>query len=196
LLVPACQAEAELREKGSRFLGVAARVADEARAASLVAALEKRHADASHVCYAWRLDEDRWRTGDAGEPHGTAGPPILDAIRERDLHQAAVVVVRWFGGVKLGKGGLARAYRETARLALEAAGSTEVADTVQVSFGVAPACAGRVPSTVARHAGTVDEERWDGDTVQFRVTVPRERVRELHDGLRDATAGGVTGWKT
>lgn len=195
MLVPASRAEAEFREKGSRFLGVVARVGDEGQAGAFVAEQEKEHPDATHVCYAWRIDENHWRTGDAGEPHGTAGPPILDAIRERGLQQAAVVVVRWYGGVKLGKGGLARAYRESARQVLDASGAQEVTDTVEVAFVVALSSAGRVPATVARHAGSVQREQWRADCVRYRVVVPRDRAEELRADLRDATAGAISEWE-
>lgn len=110
---------AELRQKidRSEFLGVAFHVeGDEAFFAEL-ASLTKRHYDATHLCWAFRLfanGEARARSADAGEPSGTAGKPILSAIEGADLHDVAVVVVRWYGGVKLGTGGLSRAYRETA----------------------------------------------------------------------------------
>ncbi|MBK5259783.1 MAG: YigZ family protein [Thermoanaerobaculia bacterium] len=84
-------------------------------------AIEKRHFDATHHCWAFRLfadGETRQRSSDAGEPSGSAGKPILSAIESADLFDLGVVVVRWYGGVKLGTGGLARAYRETANEAL------------------------------------------------------------------------------
>jgi uncharacterized YigZ family protein len=93
---------------------------DEAFFAEL-AALTKRHYDATHLCWAFRLFADgdiRARSADAGEPSGTAGKPILSAIEGADLYDVAVIVVRWYGGVKLGTGGLSRAYRDTAAEAL------------------------------------------------------------------------------
>src|SRR5947209_836565 len=112
-------APAEFRQKidRSEFLGVVFHIqSDEAFFAEL-AALTKRHYDATHLCWAFRLfanGEFRARSADAGEPSGTAGKPILSAIEGADLFDVAVVVVRWYGGVKLGTGGLSRAYRETA----------------------------------------------------------------------------------
>jgi uncharacterized YigZ family protein len=77
--------------------------------------IEKQHFDATHHCWAFRLFADaRQRSSDAGEPSGTAGKPILSALEGAELFNSAVVVVRWFGGVKLGTGGLSRAYRDTA----------------------------------------------------------------------------------
>jgi len=98
--------------------------------------IEKQHHDATHHCWAFRLFRDsRARSSDAGEPSGTAGRPILSAIEGADLFNAGVVVVRWFGGVKLGTGGLSRAYRETAAATLSRAEITDhyVYDRIRVA---------------------------------------------------------------
>ncbi len=111
-----------MREKGSRFLALLRPVENEAAAETLIADLERRHRDARHHCWAWRLgDPPRERYSDAGEPAGTAGMPILLALRGGQLSDALVLVVRWFGGTKLGKGGLARAYGQAACQVVERA---------------------------------------------------------------------------
>jgi uncharacterized YigZ family protein len=108
---------AEHRQKieRSEFLGIAFPVTtDEAFFAELERT-QKRHFDATHHCWAFRLFAGgRTRSADAGEPSGTAGKPILAAIEGAALHDVGVVVVRWYGGIKLGTGGLSRAYRDTA----------------------------------------------------------------------------------
>jgi uncharacterized YigZ family protein len=119
-------APAEFRQKidRSEFLGIAFRVETDDAFFSKLARLTKRHFDATHLCWAFRLfanGEIRARSADAGEPSGTAGKPILSAIEGADLLDVAVVVVRWYGGVKLGTGGLSRAYRETAAETLRGA---------------------------------------------------------------------------
>ena len=107
---PVGTAEAELREKGSRFLAVVSPVESESDAREELRQLERRYPDATHHCWAWRLGwPSRERSSDAGEPHGTAGEPILRVLRGAGLSNTLAVVVRWFGGVKLGKGGLVRA---------------------------------------------------------------------------------------
>ena len=116
----------EFRQKidRSEFLGIAFHIEDDDAFFAELAALTKRHYDATHLCWAFRLfanGEIRARSADAGEPSGTAGKPILSAIEGADLYDTAVIVVRWYGGVKLGTGGLSRAYRETAAEALRAA---------------------------------------------------------------------------
>ena len=113
------RARSEFRHKieRSEFLGIAFPSANDDAFFSELKTIEKHHFDATHHCWAFRFfahGEVRQRSADAGEPSGTAGKPILAAIEGAGLFDVAVVVVRWFGGVKLGTGGLSRAYRETA----------------------------------------------------------------------------------
>jgi len=109
--VPAGPAEAEVRVRGSRFLALAVPVVEEAAAVAALDEIRRRHRGATHHCWAWRLGASgRERSSDDGEPAGTAGEPILRVVRGAGLSDVLVVVVRWFGGTKLGKGGLARAY--------------------------------------------------------------------------------------
>jgi uncharacterized YigZ family protein len=117
--VPARQATAEIREQGSRFHAVIGAASGEDEARAMLASLARRHPGATHLCWALRLGWPPYeRSSDAGEPPGTAGIPILHALRGAGLSDVMAVVVRWFGGVKLGKGGLARAYGAAARAAL------------------------------------------------------------------------------
>ncbi|HUP49134.1 MAG TPA: YigZ family protein [Thermoanaerobaculia bacterium] len=116
----------ELRQKieRSEFLGIAFPAATDEAFFSALSQIGKRHFDATHHCWAFRLFDKgtlRSRSSDAGEPPGTAGRPILSAIEAAALLDTAVVVVRWFGGVKLGSGGLSRAYRDTAAKVLQTA---------------------------------------------------------------------------
>jgi uncharacterized YigZ family protein len=114
----------EFRHKIERsdFLGIAVPVTTEDAFFTELPLIQRRFFDATHHCWAFRLHAgNRSRSADAGEPSGTAGKPILAAIDGASLHDVAVVVVRWFGGVKLGTGGLARAYRETAAETLRGA---------------------------------------------------------------------------
>lgn len=114
----------ELRQKieRSEFLGIAFPVTREEDFFAELERVQKRHFDATHHCWAFRLFADsRSRSSDAGEPSGTAGKPILAAIEGAALHDIGVIVVRWYGGVKLGTGGLSRAYRDTAAATLRGA---------------------------------------------------------------------------
>jgi uncharacterized YigZ family protein len=119
-LAPATSVTAELREKGSKFVARVSPVRDEAAARGALEEIRRRFPNATHHCWAWRLGCDaRERASDDGEPAGTAGRPILQVLRGAEISDVLAVVVRWFGGTKLGKGGLARAYSGAARVALE-----------------------------------------------------------------------------
>lgn len=118
-LAPVGEVASELREKGSRFLAVVGAVSDAASAKQRIAELAGEHTGASHLCWAWRLGRPpRERHFDAGEPAGTAGVPMLQVLRGAELSDVLAVVVRWFGGIKLGKGGLARAYAKVVQQAV------------------------------------------------------------------------------
>lgn len=112
----------------SRFIAYTSHVETEAEAKDFVTAIKKKHFDARHNCSAWVLgaDSSQQKSNDDGEPGGTAGNPILEAIKQHGLTNVVVVVTRYFGGIKLGAGGLIRAYSHTASLGLEATPCLEV----------------------------------------------------------------------
>lgn len=112
----------------SRFIAYTSHVETEAEARDFVTAIKKKHFDARHNCSAWVLgaDSSQQKSNDDGEPGGTAGNPILEAIKQHGLTNVVVVVTRYFGGIKLGAGGLIRAYSHTASLGLEATPCREV----------------------------------------------------------------------
>lgn len=112
----------------SRFIAYTSHVETEAEARDFVAGIKKKHFDARHNCSAWVLgaDSSQQKSNDDGEPGGTAGNPILEAIKQHGLTNVVVVVTRYFGGIKLGAGGLIRAYSHTASLGLEATPCLEV----------------------------------------------------------------------
>lgn len=109
------------KDKGSKFMSFAYPVSDEEAVKDHVAILQKKYHNARHHCFAWRLGPQkiRYRVNDDGEPSGTAGKPIFGQIVSRDLTDVLVVVVRYFGGTKLGIGGLIQAYRTAASQALD-----------------------------------------------------------------------------
>ena len=120
-------AEGLFKDNGSRFLAFAYPVENEEEIKDRVQALRKKYHDARHHCYAYRLGHlgDRFRANDDGEPSSSAGRPILGQIDSRGLSDVLVVVVRYFGGIKLGIPGLIRAYRTATADALEQAGTVE-----------------------------------------------------------------------
>lgn len=114
----------QYKEKMSRFLSFAVPVSDAGQCREIIKEYQNRYHDARHVCWAYMLGPDRkeWQLNDNGEPSGTAGKPILGQINSLELTDVLVIVVRYFGGIKLGTSGLIAAYREAARLALDDAG--------------------------------------------------------------------------
>ena len=126
-------AECNMRERSSKFLSYAYPVTSEEQIKEYLEALSKQYYDATHHCYAWRLGAhgEHFRANDDGEPSGTAGKPILGQLLSKDITDCLVVVVRYFGGTKLGVSGLIQAYREAAADVLEVADVVErTVDTV------------------------------------------------------------------
>jgi len=109
------------KEKGSKFLAYSYSVENEEEIAEKIEALKKKYHDARHHCYAWKLglDNQNYRANDDGEPANSAGKPILGQIESYQLTNVLILVVRYFGGVKLGVGGLIQAYKAAAKDALE-----------------------------------------------------------------------------
>lgn len=130
--------EGQIREKMSRFIAFARKVGDAESAKAIVKQYQNEYHDARHVCWAYMIGPERkeWQLNDNGEPSGTAGKPILGQINSRELTDVLVVVVRYFGGIKLGTPGLIAAYREAAGIALDDAGKKEMHSmhTVSVTF--------------------------------------------------------------
>lgn len=177
--------------KGSRFVATVAPVTTEAEALAIVDEISARWPDATHHCWAYRLrDGDRSRSSDAGEPGGSAGRPILAQIDGHDLSDVLVVVSRWFGGTKLGVGGLIRAYGGTAGMALDRAEIREVVDKVAVVIEHDYADTNAVDAVL----GAEGLEKRDADygaVVRLVVDLPVEDRARIEGLLRDRTAGRV-----
>lgn len=128
------------REKGSKFIALAVRVSSVEEVKEILATVRKKYYDARHICYAYMLGAERleFRANDDGEPSGTAGRPILGQINSRNLTDILVIVIRYFGGILLGTGGLIVAYKEAASDALNKATvvqkQIEVVITITVDY--------------------------------------------------------------
>lgn len=135
-LTIASQSEAAFREKMSRFISFAIPVSTAEEAKEYIGLYTNEYHDARHVCWAYMIGSDRkeFLSSDNGEPSGTAGKPILGQINSFGLTNIVIIVVRYFGGIKLGTSGLIAAYREAARLAIEAAEIIEGKDMTTFSF--------------------------------------------------------------
>ncbi len=176
--------------KGSRFIAAVAPVAD--RAAADVVVRERREADpqATHHCFAYRLGlgENDFRFADDGEPSGTAGRPILKEIDGRGLTNVLVVVTRFYGGTKLGSGGLVRAYGGAAAAALDHVEIVERRLTTTLALVFAYERLGAIQGVL--HAFSLVPESADyGSEVTMKLAVPTEDHGRLTRALIDATAG-------
>lgn len=186
--------EAEVRERGSRFVGQAFAVTDADAAGAHVAAIRKRYHDATHHVVAWRIgppESPQERADDDGEPAGTGGGPMLAVLRHRALFDALVVVTRWFGGTKLGTGGLARAYASAAKAALDAAPPRPVVRLSRLRVTCPFEFLGAIEAELARHGDAVH-----GTTRTYEDAIPclvvrvvRSRATPLRARLVDVTAG-------
>jgi uncharacterized YigZ family protein len=180
---------AALEVKKSRFLTWAWPVASPDEALAHIDA--RRDPSASHNCFAYKIG-DVYRSSDDGEPGGTAGRPILSAIESEGLDHVCVLVVRHFGGIKLGTGGLVRAYGAAAREVLRAAPRVDITVRVTVTIKIPYDLVGAAYAVVAAQGVQRLEESYEGgEGVVLTVAVEESRVSQLEAALRDGTSGKV-----
>ena len=186
---------AETRVRGSTFTAVAAPVEDEAAARAILASREKALWDASHHCSAWVLRSGVVRASDAGEPSGSAGAPILAAIQGAGLTDCAVVVTRYFGGTKLGVGGLVRAYGEAAAAALVDAPRREGVPALRMRLVYGYALTSVVMRTVERAEAAQVEHSYaaGGDAGVVEFSIPAHAATAFRTELTEASGGALEG---
>ena len=184
MLTLARPATSVLEVKHSRFIAHAGPV-DSPEAAT---AFLRDVADsaATHNCWAYRIGA-QYRWSDDGEPAGTAGRPILAAIDGAGLDGVAVVVIRWYGGIKLGAGGLVRAYGGCAAQCLRAGETIRRVATIDLDVAFPFADTGAVHAAIAAAGAERVAEAFDGDGASLRLRLPRDRADALKAQLRDAT---------
>ena len=180
----------ETKIRGSRFLGDAIPVEDRAAAEAILEEIRKRHYDATHHCYAYRIGPDgsQYRIHDDGEPGNSAGRPILAAIDHGSLTNVIVVVTRWFGGTKLGVGGLVRAYGDAAASALAGAGTLTCYLTAICTVRFPHAHISTVMRTCSARQVKILDTIYD-DRVHMRLEVRRGALERLTADLIEATHG-------
>ena len=180
----AARAAFTLEAKHSRFLAQAAPV--DSPEAALAFLAEVADPGATHNCWAYRIGA-AYRSSDDGEPAGTAGRPILAAIDGQGIDRVVVVVTRWYGGIKLGAGGLVRAYGGAAAECLRTAPRRMLVTLRELELRAGFEDIGAVHAVlVACGAGKL-EERFDSEGVVMRVSVAEDSVDDLRERLRDLT---------
>ena len=190
-LIPTGTSETEFVEKRSRFIGHVWPVESEEEARSHIEAMKKKYYDARHNCWCYRLKEGGVeRYSDDGEPQGTAGQPMLNVFQREEVVNVCCVVTRYFGGVLLGAGGLVRAYTQSAKAALDAAGISVVRRWVDVAVPCPYAFFDRVRLEIEAQGGVLGEVEYAAD-VTVHALLPEGNVEAFSARLPALTAGGV-----
>jgi len=192
VLVPTRDAEVEFVEKRSRFIGRVWRVETEQEALDHIRAMREQHWDATHNVYCYIVREQGiMRYSDDGEPGGTAGMPALEVFRREGITNFCCVITRYFGGVLLGAGGLVRAYANSAKLALDAAGVSEMCRWVRVRTVCDYGLFERVKKTAEVCGGTVGDCDF-ADRVTVNVLLPEGETESFSEKIRELSSGAVT----
>lgn len=177
-----------LEVKHSRFIAQAASAVSPQAALAFLA--QVADPDATHNCWAYRIGTE-YRSSDDGEPAGTAGRPILAAIEGQGCDQVMVVVTRWYGGIKLGAGGLVRAYGGAAAECLRTAERRLLVEMRELRFGCAFDDLGSVHAALPSYGAEKLDEDFDETGAVLRISLPADRVDALKTHLRDATRNRV-----
>jgi uncharacterized YigZ family protein len=183
-LAAPCQWEAEIKK--SRFLAHATPLAEAEQSQAFLQQVGAR--DATHSCWAWRIGQN-YRFSDDGEPASTAGKPILAAIEGAGLDAVMVVVTRWFGGIKLGAGGLVRAYGGTAAECLRRAERIEIIAQAHGWIQCGFEHLGSVHAQLDHFGARKLNEAYSADGVQLEIELPRQHLEAMLTTLGDATRG-------
>ncbi|MCC9166008.1 IMPACT family protein [Pontibacter harenae] len=185
-------AEGLYKEKGSKFIALAYPVYSEDEVKEILAELKKQYYDARHHCYAYTLgaDKSRFRANDDGEPNHSAGDPILGQIRSADLSNVLVVVIRYFGGTKLGVSGLINAYKTATVDALANATVVEQHETVLLQVHYAYPQMNDVMSLVKEYNLDVREQQFELDC-RLTIEVRKQLQQEVSEKLKSLEAVSV-----
>lgn len=182
--------EAVYEIKRSKFIATVMGEVDGDSAETFVKNIKKKYADATHNCYAYigDINGQATRFSDDGEPGGTAGQPILEVLRKKGLVRTAVVVTRYFGGIKLGAGGLVGAYTESAVRGIECATISTKIECVRLSVSTDYTLNPVVEKLVRKQGWTVDEIEYL-DVVKTHLWIPADEVKQVVEMLTETTLG-------
>ena len=188
--IPTRESEATFVEKRSEFIGYVWRVESEEEARALIEATKKKHYDARHNCWCYIIRGGAVRYSDDGEPQGTAGQPMLNVFQREGVENVCCVVTRYFGGILLGAGGLVRAYTQSAKDALDAAGISVVRRWVAMEVPCTYAMFERARLEVMAFGGVVENVDYGADVV-LSALLPEERAEEFAAHILDVSAGAI-----
>ena len=188
--IPTRESEATFVEKRSEFIGHVWRVESEEEARAHIEATKKKHYDARHNCWCYIIRGGAVRYSDDGEPQGTAGQPMLNVFQREGVENVCCVVTRYFGGILLGAGGLVRAYTQSAKDALDAAGISVVRRWVAMEVPCSYAMFERARLEVTAFGGVVENVDYGADVV-LSALLPEERAEEFAAHILDVSAGAI-----
>jgi uncharacterized YigZ family protein len=183
--------ETEIVIQKSRFLCYARHIQSEDEAQQFLGHIQKKHWDATHHCYAYRITHTLQKASDDGEPSGTAGRPILHVITKNELLYTLIVITRYFGGVKLGGGGLVRAYSQGASEVISAAKIKTMSQHQQLFLSFAYTHLSKIEHGLHRSPYYVEPLQYE-ETVQCMIWVPLDEVEEAKKKIEAWTSGQVT----
>lgn len=179
--------------KKSRFIGHAAHVTSQAESLDFYESIIDPQA--THNCWAWRINF-QVRSSDDGEPSGTAGRPMLNVIERRDLENVMVVVTRYYGGIKLGAGGLVRAYSGTTAKCLDRAGVIELFPMSEYTIKIGFEWASSLHGILEQFSAEKLEESYDNEGLTLKIRCRDADYGKLATGLRDSCRGQVSIFKS
>jgi len=174
--------------KASRFIAYLFKALSVEEAQAQLADIRKLHPDANHHCWAYRIGEV-YRFSDDGEPGGTAGRPMVEVLNKRDIDRVMAVVVRYFGGTKLGAGGLVRAYSGTLAKALDNATLVQVLPMVELEIDVPFDLMDSIFRFLAEHPLTKDEPSYTATGMQLKLTMQKGIEDKFLEALREVSKG-------
>ena len=189
-LVPTKPSETEFTEKRSTFIGHVWPVETEAEARARVEEMKKKYHDARHNCWCYLLRGGPVRYSDDGEPQGTAGQPMLAVFQKEGVTNVCCVATRYFGGVLLGAGGLVRAYTQSAKDALDAAGISVVRRWVELAVDCPYSFLERVKLACAAQGGVVGEIEY-ATAVTVHALLPEGGAEAFRARMTELSAGGI-----
>ncbi len=183
-LAAPCEYQETIRK--SRFIAKAAPVSSAEEAQAFIESVSD--ATATHNCWAWKIG-NRYRFSDDGEPGGTAGRPMLTAIEGQDCDRVVVVVIRWFGGIQLGTGGLARAYGGSAAKCLQAGERIELVPRIRGRTHCRFAELALLKARLGDFEALLEQETFDSEGAELLLALPEAQYTALHQWLADISRG-------
>ncbi len=182
----------EIIVKASRFIGQTHTLSSTEDVKKIVSTLREEHPGAAHVVWAFAFGAqgDIFGYSDDREPRGTAGRPVYEVLKGSGIVNCLVTVVRYFGGTKLGTGGLARAYSDAAKEVMEKAVSEEYVETSDLALQVEYSVYERITQLFEEFGGSIKDEEF-GEQVYISGSVPSSRIEQLRSSIMDCTAGNA-----